>query len=959
MEVNPVQLANIKRIQEASQSGRLVLFVGAGVSKNSGVPVWGELIAEMKKELPKSIGDETDDLKVALLYKDSRGHKEYMEKIKEVLMHNKVIPNPIHEAILALNPTHIITTNYDDLIEQEIEKEYKQFAVVRCDKDLPNMTYPSALIKMHGDYDKDNIVLAEKDYYNYARNFTLIRAYVQSLFASKMIVFVGFSFADLNLKMILNEVQTILEERMQPVYLLSLEKPDEVTARYFENKGITIVYLSEDEVKALIQKREWDYNSKNLKEPGIKLYDYLQIIVNYDFCPQEDIIEYIYAKASRYKDELRVFGSGIKYLFPPELKKGFFNEHSSGLQTGHKYFSELAKRLKSFDGRRKFVSKHGLKKCREYILFAFYNYLYEIDGLDIIGDNFYKRLKKYVPDTYLDRATSYLSHFDFDALQRRLRALSIRELDGTIMDMELPYTYYKIGSYYRAYLEFNKILPMAWKRQKYILYFLCLYNIWSLRYAIRNELWWAENNSEYGTVLCKKLCKIDLNETLTKLPLPKEIKSIFQDLIANRYIGNRAIESEELKDKLHQQRKSSERGGVSINSNIVSLLGKYEREKQFSENNFVLTDFNSYFPSICRSTISGVLNSYATKDSPETEDGDLMFHHNTRLESFDSSILEVMLWGIDTKTLRELFRQYEIYDIEIDENGSKYLQKCIANLSADEAWSFGSQRIFNAIKNLLYVTARSSKLQVDVDQLYKIVMRLWDMPAQRFDLENFLSLILEVHQPTVNIAKNLLTNILSGENRSASKGYVEALCNLIGDSGEMITGVNRFLDKNLEDSYLAYLYRATDAEGKKHIVDFAKNCFSSRRALYFHFWDSINQVPNSVAVFKKRLKCKQDYFESNNILVCYILSKWRKDERFSAFWKSIDIYSKKDKCLQFFLDPFNYPTPEEVPASWIRSSGQDIAKELMNIDVYKERIKQYIAEARLSPQARSNFLAIF
>ena len=42
--VTPIQLANIKRIQEASRNGRLVLFVGAGVSKNSGVPMWGELI---------------------------------------------------------------------------------------------------------------------------------------------------------------------------------------------------------------------------------------------------------------------------------------------------------------------------------------------------------------------------------------------------------------------------------------------------------------------------------------------------------------------------------------------------------------------------------------------------------------------------------------------------------------------------------------------------------------------------------------------------------------------------------------------------------------------------------------------------------------------------------------------------------------------------------------------------
>lgn len=63
--------------------------------------------------------------------------KEYYEAIMNALCHNKVMPNLIHEAILALNPAHIITTNYDDLLEQEIKNEYKQFTKVSCDKDLP------------------------------------------------------------------------------------------------------------------------------------------------------------------------------------------------------------------------------------------------------------------------------------------------------------------------------------------------------------------------------------------------------------------------------------------------------------------------------------------------------------------------------------------------------------------------------------------------------------------------------------------------------------------------------------------------------------------------------------------------------------------------------------------------------------------------------------------------------
>ena len=104
-------MTHLKNIQIASQTDRLVLFVGAGISANSGVPTWKQLIDEMKKELPDSISYETDDLKVAQAYKDMRGEKEYLDKVKEILRHNKVIPNPIHEAIFNLNPVHIRPTN--------------------------------------------------------------------------------------------------------------------------------------------------------------------------------------------------------------------------------------------------------------------------------------------------------------------------------------------------------------------------------------------------------------------------------------------------------------------------------------------------------------------------------------------------------------------------------------------------------------------------------------------------------------------------------------------------------------------------------------------------------------------------------------------------------------------------------------------------------------------------------
>ena len=950
--VNPIQLANIKRIQDASRNGRLVLFVGAGVSKNSGVPMWGELIEKMKSELPESVRNEKDDLKLAQLYKDSRGEKEYLEMVMDTLCHNKVIPNSIHKELLALAPAHIITTNYDDLIEQEIRNEYKQFAIVRSDKDMPNMTYPNALIKMHGDYTIGNIVLAENDYYNYPKTFALTRAFVQSLFASKLIVFVGFSFADINLKMILNDVKNILEERMQPVYMLSLNKPDNVTQKYFESKGINIVYLEDSEVAELFPLKD---NTKfKIQDPyGIKLYKYLKIIGQYDFDATDDLITYVYKKAASYQDEIRVYGSGLKYLFPTYIGEFYFNEHSDGLQTCIKYFDNLGEELKNFTGKKKFVKKYGVNRCREFIRFAYYNYLHHIDNCTILGDNFWLHIEDYIPRT----VSEYLSTFDLAAFEERLKDLSSRQLTGTIEDMEYPYAFYKIGAYYKAYQEFDKILPIAWKRQKYILYFLCLYNMWSLRFAIRGELTWNQETTLDWRPIYDKLSEIDLYDTLSKLPLPQEIKKIFYDLLANRYIGNKAVESEELKEKLHRQRKLAERGGFSMNNNIVALIAKHQRETLFGQRNFILSDFNKYAKAIYRNTASGILNSYATKDN--CDDGS-DFHRNTRIKSLDSQMLIILIWDIDTEELREMFRQYDIYSLEIDEDGEKYVVKCIENLQKGLFMRYQTQQIMGAVKNLIYIIGRCASLNVDISALYKVVDMMWNLDNQRFDIGNYLNIVISTHNPTPEFALQFLHKILDDKSGHEYNYIVRALCEVISKSDLRIEDIERYISQGIHDFDMLPLYSITPDTDKAKLIEYGKTSFKECQfPLYVEFMHKAQTVPDSVEDFVKRLDNGKDNIESNNAIACKYITEWRKDERYKRLWNIIDNYREKDDCLQFFSDPVNYTHPEKVPIDWITTCSPDIVKKLISQTAYSMNLKNYISDARISPLRRRAFMSFF
>ena len=66
---NSILKSHINDIQKAAREGNLVVFAGAGVSNNSGVPVWNKLTDAFKNELPGFARNISDDLKLVQTYK--------------------------------------------------------------------------------------------------------------------------------------------------------------------------------------------------------------------------------------------------------------------------------------------------------------------------------------------------------------------------------------------------------------------------------------------------------------------------------------------------------------------------------------------------------------------------------------------------------------------------------------------------------------------------------------------------------------------------------------------------------------------------------------------------------------------------------------------------------------------------------------------------------------------------
>ncbi len=196
-------------LRKAREEGKLVVFVGAGASLPSGMPKWNEAVETFKECLHMGEHERQDDyLKIPQLYYNARGEKEYVELARRIFRYQEPLrSSDIHRRIIALNAHTIITTNHDNLIEEAAAESGEFMQIISQNQDLPYKTLQKEVMKIHGDFEHNNFVLKEDDYLNYSENFKLIETYVKSLIASNVVLFIGYSFNDPDLKQLFNWVK--------------------------------------------------------------------------------------------------------------------------------------------------------------------------------------------------------------------------------------------------------------------------------------------------------------------------------------------------------------------------------------------------------------------------------------------------------------------------------------------------------------------------------------------------------------------------------------------------------------------------------------------------------------------------------------------------------------------------------------------------------------------------------
>ena len=248
---------DIRFLAEELEKGKLVVFVGAGVSKNSGLPEWEELIKDYADYRGIKEFTSKQFLTIPEEVFERYGSLKYYE-IAEKRFLGKYVPNSIHRILKKMKLTYIITTNYDTLIEDEI----KNLQIVSKDEDLPYTNSNRMLIKMHGDFDNKNIVLKKSDYDNYEKNFPLISTLIKGLFTTNTILFIGYSYNDVNVQQIMNWIKEILKEETRKAFLVEFtEKDDKEEENGEQINRISLKLLNDNNDEVLYEDKKERFNN--------------------------------------------------------------------------------------------------------------------------------------------------------------------------------------------------------------------------------------------------------------------------------------------------------------------------------------------------------------------------------------------------------------------------------------------------------------------------------------------------------------------------------------------------------------------------------------------------------------------------------------------------------------------------------------------------------------------------
>lgn len=697
---------NASLLKKAINNDKLVVFAGAGVSKDSGIPLWNELIEELRGFLNEDI-IEKDSLKIAQILHNEKGEKEYYDIVRNCLFNSRGNYNLIHEIIFELNPQHIVTTNYDNFFEKVIENKGLPFSIVSKDIDLPYAEHKNLLVKYHGDFDNKNIVFKETDYLEFSKNNTLKEIFVKSLFSNKVILFVGYSVGDINLKLLIREIQFILTKHHQRAYLLTHKSEiSDSEIKYFENLGINIISYCEDSLKDL-------RNNDKLSTIGKCIHKQLEHIRDFDLFEYErvkntqssksKIIDDLYTSLNRFFYFRVLPKKLLASLYP--LNKGskddtIYNIESNTLIC---YNNDLFNLIKDYKGKddSEFTEEEK-KKLNFSISRLIHSNIYYLAQKIGNADSFGNRRtgdkidlfeKFFNNEKRCECIDCTIGRYEYSDAILKIEKYKITEDSELWDDLVYAYSLYQFEEFYKSYKSYEHIEIKANKSKNMEVSFISKYNMKRIGTRILGMLL-LDNRYSFEDLqsIEKQANKIDLDKELTKIKyfVDNEVYKFLKEVRDGVYIQRLCNDIDNFYNKIPNDVRIIQRGGSVSNSDYFNLYNAVRQLNDFLKDNFIIGNgFSSTDFTINKSIKTFILGFYIGTLKLETNQKRIF--GISKLDSFNHFLFELIIDYSDSKELFDFIKEKGISTIKFDAESQKSVFDLISSFFRS---SFERNKIF-------------------------------------------------------------------------------------------------------------------------------------------------------------------------------------------------------------------------------------------------------------------------
>lgn len=671
---------SFEKIKEASDTNRLVLFIGSGVSINSNVPSWVELVKTFATELgidTSKINNTTDTntlLKIPQQYEVHRGKKEYWDLIQKVIGQD-YMPNQINEAIFKLKPSSIITTNFDDLIEQAANIERERYHLVAKNEDLPYARHDNMLIKMHGDLKQRNIVLKESDYLRFSRDFIAIETYIKALFSYKLVLFLGYSANDPDFKLMFQSVKDVLGGDFQPAYLINTsDYYDQLEFEYYRDRGINLLFCKEIEsditTTVLASSPKYKEVQDNRGKLLLNTINYIAIFSK----ESVDVLEEIHTALQ----PLNNFDLLLPEFIESALKSS--DQHTVTYSSGRlwihdgeyqNYFAELISlsRWRKFDKTK--IQK--LRNIRDILSKAM------IHGV-VVDNNISFTIKTdkhgKIGEEYEDKLLSFRFNEIFEEIQKEA-SLPNNLYEDRKNALKLAYQYFEIGLPLESYTILKNLLFLfdSDDTKEQFFEFITRTNIRGIGFYVRESRDSKGKKRDFDKMYVlyeksREIGGIQRNKLYDQMDIRN--RKVLEPLYSFDVFYRMRVQAEDSVEEISKQKFTTEKGGWQSGGHLSSVAEMLWRLYSFSYHNFLTIDRYTEIHYLYYSILRSLYISHSTNTSHINEREFFGRIEDSYLKEISYLAVYCSVRYVDTPRLLRLFDSINLqrisYNIEVKDS---------------------------------------------------------------------------------------------------------------------------------------------------------------------------------------------------------------------------------------------------------------------------------------------------